>query len=342
MRKLIGLLLILSFMIFVACDNGADIEDPVKEVVVYTAVDQNYAEMVLAKFTADTGIVVRPVFDVEASKTTGLINRLISEKDSPTADVFWNNEISQTLLLEKEGVLASYSSISASDIPDNYKDPDGYWTAFGGRARCFIINTELVKEEDYPTHLSDMFSDKYDPAQIALARPLFGTTLTQASALYAHWGDQAGREFFNDIVDHGISIVEGNSVVKDMVAEGRMHWGLTDTDDAIVAMEAGYPVIVLIPDQEPGDMGTLVIPNSVGMINGAPNEEAAKAFIDWLLLPEQEKYLIDIHWTQVAVRDVGADSLIPIDNLITMPVTFDDIFDGLQKAENDLRELFLN
>ncbi len=341
MRNLLALVLILCLVAILGCENSNNLSE-IGEVVVYTAVDQNYAEIVLAKFTADTGIIVRPVFDVEASKTTGLINRLIAEKDNPTADVFWNNEISQTLLLEKEGILSSYVSPSAEDIPENYKDAEGYWTAFGGRARCFIINTELVAEENYPRKLTDIFSDKYQADKVTMARPLFGTTLTQASALYAYWGEETAKEFFNDIVNHGISIVEGNSVTKDLVAEGRMHWGLTDTDDAIVAIEAGYPVTVVIPDQEAGGMGTLVIPNSVGVIKGAPNEEEAKAFIDWLLLPEQEKFLIEIQWTQVAVRDVGADSLIPIDNLITMPVTFDDIFEGLQRAENDLRDLFLN
>src|SRR6056297_3114529 len=156
-KILLGVLLI-SLIVFFGCeeavvdDNEGGVEET-KEVVVYTAVDQNYAEIVLEKFTEDTGIEVLPVFDVEASKTTGLINRLIAEKDNATADIFWNNEISQTLSLKEQGVLTSYQSPSASDIPDNYKDPEGYWTAFGGRARCIIINTDLVDEENYPSSI---------------------------------------------------------------------------------------------------------------------------------------------------------------------------------------------
>lgn len=348
MKKLLLGILLISLIVFFGCedasveDNGDDDNQGSKEVVVYTAVDQNYAEIVLEKFTEDTGIEVLPVFDVEASKTTGLINRLIAEKDNATADVFWNNEISQTLSLKEKGVLQPYNSPSANDIPDNYKDSEGYWTAFGGRARCIIVNTDLVAEEDYPTSILDLFSDKYPADMVTIARPLFGTTLTQASALFSYWGEEQATEFYQRIVDHGVTIVEGNSIVKDQVAQGNLMWGLTDTDDAIVAIKEGYPVKVLIPDQEEGGLGTLVIPNAVSLIEGAPNEDAGQAFIDWLLQPEQEKYLIEISWTQVAIRNVDAESLIPIDNLVTMPVTFEEIFEGLQKAEETLRELYLN
>lgn len=348
MKKLLLGILLISLIVFFGCEdssveNGEDVDTKESnEVVVYTAVDQNYAEIVLEKFTNDTGIEVLPVFDVEASKTTGLINRLIAEKEDATADVFWNNEISQTLALKEQGVLQTYDSPSASDIPENYKDSEGYWTAFGGRARCIIVNTDLLAEENYPTSILDLFSDKYPAEMVAIARPLFGTTLTQASALFSYWGEDQATEFYQRIVDQGITVVEGNSVVKDQVAQGNLMWGLTDTDDAIVAMKEGYPVKVLIPDQEEDGLGTLVIPNAVSLIKGAPNEEAGQAFIDWLLKPEQEKYLIEISWTQVAIRNVDAESLIPIDNLMTMPVTFEEIFEGLQKAEETLRELFLN
>ncbi len=347
MKKILLGVLLISLIVFFGCeeavvdDNEGGVEET-KEVVVYTAVDQNYAEIVLEKFTEDTGIEVLPVFDVEASKTTGLINRLIAEKDNATADIFWNNEISQTLSLKEQGVLTSYQSPSASDIPDNYKDPEGYWTAFGGRARCIIINTDLVDEENYPSSIMDLFADQYPAESIAIARPLFGTTLTQASALFSYWGSDEATDFYQRILDRGVTVVEGNSVVKDQVAQGNLMWGLTDTDDAIVAIKDGYPVKVIIPDQKEDGLGTLVIPNAVSMIEGAPNEEAAKAFVDWLLLPEQEKFLIEIGWTQVAVRNVDANSLIPIDNLKTMPVTFDEIFEGLQQAEQTLRDLYLN
>ena len=85
-----------------------------KTVVVYTSVDQVYSEPVFRDFEKETGIHVLPVYDVEATKTTGLVNRLIAEKARPQADVFWSGEFSQTIVLKNESVLAPYQSPSAA------------------------------------------------------------------------------------------------------------------------------------------------------------------------------------------------------------------------------------
>ena len=66
-----------------------------EEVVVYTAVEQVYCQELFAQFEEETGIQVRAVYDTEANKTTGLVNRIIAEADQPVCDVFWNNEFIQ-------------------------------------------------------------------------------------------------------------------------------------------------------------------------------------------------------------------------------------------------------
>jgi iron(III) transport system substrate-binding protein len=115
--------------------------DNTKKIVVYTSVDQVFSEPVLKLFEKRTGIRVLPVYDVEAAKTTGLVNRLITEKDHPQADIFWNGEFVQTLLLQADGLLAPYQSPNSADIPAQYVDPQGYWTGFAGRARVLLVNT---------------------------------------------------------------------------------------------------------------------------------------------------------------------------------------------------------
>jgi len=51
-----------------------------KDVVVYTSVDQIFSEPILKTYEKKTGIKVKAVYDVEAAKTTGIVNRLIAEK----------------------------------------------------------------------------------------------------------------------------------------------------------------------------------------------------------------------------------------------------------------------
>ena len=53
-----------------------------KEIIIYTSVDQVFSEPIFNEFEKETGIRVLPVYDVEAAKTTGLVNRLITRKES--------------------------------------------------------------------------------------------------------------------------------------------------------------------------------------------------------------------------------------------------------------------
>ncbi|MBU0616198.1 MAG: iron transporter, partial [Planctomycetes bacterium] len=70
---------------------GQSADTALDEVVVYTALDRQFSEPILADFTAQTGIKVRPVYDTESTKTVGLVNRIRAEKVRPRCDVFWNN-----------------------------------------------------------------------------------------------------------------------------------------------------------------------------------------------------------------------------------------------------------
>ena len=63
-----------------------------KVVVIYCSVDQMHAEPILKEFEKRTRIRVKAVYDSEAVKSVGLVNRLRAEAKNPQADVFWNNE----------------------------------------------------------------------------------------------------------------------------------------------------------------------------------------------------------------------------------------------------------
>jgi iron(III) transport system substrate-binding protein len=312
-----------------------------KTVVVYTSVDQVYSEPVFNDFEKATGIRVMPVYDVEAAKTTGLVNRLIAEKARPQADIFWSGEFSQTIVLKNKSVLAPYQSPSSVDIPARFKDPEGYWTGFGGRARIFIVNTDLLTPSQYPHSAYDMLDDRYPGKTVGIAYPMFGTTATHAAALYSHLGKDRAHEFFTSLNNRNIRVVDGNSVVRDLVADSRIAYGLTDTDDACGAVENKKNVTIIIPDQGEGEMGTLVIPNTVALIAGAPHPAEGKVFMDYLLDRKSESAMVTSGWIQIPVRDIPGSPCINSTGIKTIPVTYQDTYDALGPAQNDLTEIFI-
>lgn len=311
-----------------------------EHVVVYVSVDQIYAEPILNTFSDKTGIRVLPLYDVEANKTVGLANRLRAEKNRPQADVFWNGEFIQTLQLNQEGLLDGYFSPSAQDLPEPLKDPEGRWTAFGGRARVLLVHSGRVPENQSPTSIQDFLDPRWSAQDVGIALPIFGTTATHAAALYAVWGAEAGKAFFQKIRDRKVRIVDGNAVVRDRVASGELLFGLTDTDDALGAVRDGAPVDMVIPDQD--DLGTLVIPQTVAILQKAPHPVQARALVDYLLSDEVEKRMVESGFCQIPARpknaSAGGHSFASIK---VLNVGFEDILQQLPTAQRDLKEIFL-
>lgn len=260
------------------------------EVVVYVSHDQDYSEPVLEAFEKETGIKVKPVYDTDASKTVGLTNRLIAEKNNPQADVFWNNEVVRTIQLKKEGVLDVYRPVNYDKLSPLYKDPEGYWTGFSARARVLVVNTDLVNETRRPKTLEGLTKSEFTD-QITIADPRFGTTGAHVAALYALWGKEKTEEYFITLKNNNVDIVQSNGVTRDKVVEGEKQIGFTDTDDVNDALVRKQPVAMVYPDQEEGQIGTLVIPNSTMLIKGAKNQENAKKLINYLISEKTESRL---------------------------------------------------
>jgi iron(III) transport system substrate-binding protein len=309
-------------------------------VIIYTSVDQVYSEPILQKFEDKTGIKVKAAYDIEATKTTGLVNRLIAEKSNPQADVFWNGEFAQTILLKEENVLQPYLSPNAADIPSQYMDTENYWAGFAGRARVLLVNTDMVAADDYPESIYDLLDEQRPAEKIGIAYPLFGTTATQAAALYAELGPAKAREYYTQLYERGVRVVDGNSVVRDMVVSGQLTMGLTDTDDSCAALEKGAPVAIIFPDQE--GLGTLVIPNTAAMIAGAPHPEEAKALLNFLLSHEVAELLIESGWSHIPLRNIDAQSSCQLDsNVRKMSVDMESIYQQLETTKRELTEIYV-
>lgn len=310
------------------------------EVVVYTSIDQIYSEPIFKAYEKEANVNVKAVYDVEASKTTGLVNRLIAEKKRPKCDVFWNGEIGKTIVLKEKGVLAPYVSPSAVDIPKQFIDKENYWTGFGARARVLVYNTNLVQEKDLPKSIFELTDAKWK-GKVAMAYPLFGTTATHMAAMYCSLGQEKTQGYLKALKANDLVIVDGNSVVRDLVVEGKLPIGFTDTDDVNVALQSGKPVKMIYPDKD--GIGTLLIPNTVALINNAPHNKKGKQFIDYLLSRQVESTLSFCESAQMPLRDgVKTPSHVPAFTSITpMNVDYYQVSEQMNSSARFCQKLFI-
>jgi iron(III) transport system substrate-binding protein len=258
-----------------------------QSVVVYVSEDQVFSEPILRDFERESGIRVKPVFDTEEAKSTGVMNRLLAEQNNPQADVYWANEPIRAEVLKQENVAAAYQSPSAEGIPADFKDPQGYWTGFSARARVIIVNQSVTNKPKSIT----AYGDPAFQGKTVIANPLFGTTTTEIAALFILWGDEKANTFLADMKRNGVKIATSNGESADFVASGDSAFGLVDSDDAANRIKQGKPIEMIYPDQGDNEVGCFIVPNAVVLIKGSPHPEAAKKLIDYLLSAETERKL---------------------------------------------------
>lgn len=228
-------------------------------VVVYAAQDRVFAEPIFREFERVSGVEVRALYDSEATKTVGLANRLIAEAENPRADVWWSNEELHTRQLARLGVLA-----------------DG-WKAFGERRRVLVVRTNSLGTVKGNASLA-MLARTGMSGRAAISYPVFGTTTAHILALRQRWGEPAWRAWCQELAGSRPLIVDGNSVVVRVVAQGHAEVGLTDSDDVAFGIREGLPVAVVeLPDSE-----GLRIPNTVGLVAGSHRPEAGSRLVEYL------------------------------------------------------------
>ena len=261
-----------------------------RQVVVYTALDRSFSEPILTEFERRTGIRTFAVYDTESTKSVGLTNRIRAERNRPRCDVFWNNEILNTLLLKHEGLLRPIQPANAAYYPESMKDADGTWFGFAARARVLIVNTTLVHENDLPRSMYDLVDPKW-AGRIGIAKPVAGTAATHAACLFQRLGNDAAQRYFRDLLANDVQIESGNKSCAERVGSGTLALAWTDTDDAVVEIDSGSPVVIVYPDIGPDKVGTLFIPNTLAAVRNSPHPAEAVSLIDFLLSAEIETRL---------------------------------------------------
>lgn len=321
---------------------------PESDLVIYTALDQVFSEGLVREFEQETGWVVDARYDIEQSKTVGLVQAILEEDraGSTRCDVFWNNEVAHTVRMAEEGLLASYEPALDAPLPEAFRDAQWRWSGFAARARVLIVNTDLADASQI-RGLDDLFDPQWK-GRVGIARPLTGTTMTHAVALFQVLGEERARSFWSRVQAAGeagdIAIVSSNGELMRKVSNGVLAWGWTDTDDFNVARDNGYPVEVVYPDQGPEGMGTLLIPNTVSILEKAPHPEAARRFVDWLLRREVERRLAFSRSAQIPVRS-GVEHpdhvRLPGIDFKVMDVDYVELGRDMETRGEELRELFV-
>jgi iron(III) transport system substrate-binding protein len=271
------------------------------EVNVYTTREPGLFAPLAKAFTAETGIKVNTVFVKD-----GLAERVAAEGSASPADLMMTVDIGNLVDLVDKGVTQPLKSAAVDKaVPANLRAADDSWTALSLRARLVWADKSLgLKSISY----ADLADPKWK-GQVCIRSGQHPYNTALIAAMVAHEGrDKAkawvagvkanlakkpgggDRDVARDILGGACKIGVGNSYYVGLMRSGaggpeQKTWG-----------EA---VDVVLPTFAQG--GTHVNVSGVALAKHAPNAEAARKLIAFLVSPEGQKVLAEQNFEYPAV-----------------------------------------
>lgn len=248
-----------------------------------------------------------PNIDVEILNLGGgeALTRIRAEKDNPRADVFFSTV--EALSTSPE-LLASYKATEYSTYPSWAIGKDNKHYGIEQAMMIFIINTEMMPLADAPKSWKDLTDPKYK-GEIIMANPsLSGSAYSQLAQIIQLYGwDVAGKVIENAV------FVPKSRLAYSQVAKGEYAIGLTEESRVYSQMEKGFQVAPVYPTE-----GTAPRLSSVGIVEGGPNPENAKIFLNWRISKEANEIQVKVRGKRVVRSDVKArGNMPPIEDIKT-------------------------
>lgn len=324
-KKLMAFLMAASML---ACNGGIAVtalaeeekapEDYSGTVVVYSPHDTDPLNAGVAAFEAKYPNVT---VELVADGTGNLLNRIAAESDAPLADVLWGGG-ADSLAAYKE-YFQAYEPSCIDLLDSSLYDPDYYWIGESPLPMVFLVNTDLVAEEDIPTTWADLADPKWE-GQIAIADPASsGSAFTQLCTMLMLYGEEAddyaaGWEFVGSLMDN-LVIQAGSSDAHKNVDAGEYAVGITLEKAAVQydTSDSGHLAIIYPED------GTSAVPDGVAIVKDCPNQELAELFEEFVLSAECQTSQNADYARRPIRSDVEAVGLPSLDSITLSEYNFD-------------------
>lgn len=246
---------------------------------VYSHNDEPELEAFIAGLRAATGLEAE-VLRLSSGEAWA---RIQAESPNFGADVMWGMMHSLALRAVDEGFLYSYQSPNWEAVPDEFKDPNGRWYGWSYWFNAIIVNTDLIEELglDVPSSWADLLDPQYR-GEIVMPDPgTSGTAYLVVSTIMQLFGEEAGWEYLAKLHQNVAQYTKSGTAPAQLVAQGEYAIGITWDQAVFQRMEAGYPVIAVLPEEGVGyDLDVIWI------FDGARNLDAAKRVVDFVGSPE--------------------------------------------------------
>ena len=285
------------------------------KVVWYTSVPIETAQKLANLFQEKSGIAV----ELFRSGGSNILRRFQQEAQGGKAfaDVLTHSEPAAARVMARKGMFVAFKPADFDRVPNEAKDPDGYYVAQRLNVMAFYLRDDKVAATDRPKAWTELTGAKYT-GKMVMADPSFSSLLVAVVGMLAK---DYGWDYFEKLRKNDILLVQGNQQVSDMVKRGER--AVAVGADAAYAAEAGKGGVA-ISTLYPQD-GAFLIPSPSAVVKGSPHPNAAKAFEEFLLGRDVQELLPREHIYSARTDVAGPEGNPPLDAIKLRPVDYDYI-----------------
>ncbi|MEZ4633260.1 MAG: Fe(3+) ABC transporter substrate-binding protein [Deinococcales bacterium] len=297
----------LALVFLIGLSNLALAQD--KVVNVYSSRHYDIDNELYQQFSEITGIKVNLI---EANDNE-LIERVLAEGSRSEGDMLLTSDAGRLWQAQDKGLLQSVSSEILEGIPDNLRDPEGYWFALTQRARVIIYNSEKVSADELSSY-EDLTDAKWK-GRICVRSSTNIYNQSLLASLIVHHGEEAAEAWAQGIVDNFARKPQGGDTDQilavasgecDIALANSYYFGRLLSDPS--QQEATKHLAIFFPNQE--DRGTHVNISGAGILANAPHPEAALALLEYLLSPEVQGLFAEANNEFPVIADVPANAIL--------------------------------
>ena len=295
MKKFLACILAVAMLLGVTCAFAEE------TLVIYSARNERLNNIVIPAFEAKTGIKVEMI----TGSSGEVLQRVKSEVETGnvTVDIHWAAD--ETMLSANRDLFEVYvSTENDAMMPQFQNDGTNCFNSAYAEPNVMIVNTDMLKElgievNGYAALLQPELVGKIASADPASSSSAF-CQLTNMLLAMGGYEDDAAWQYVQDLfVGQQVAITSGSSAVYKGVYNGEYAVGLTYEDPCVTLIKDGATNIKVVYPVE----GTVFLPAQIGIVKNAKNVENAKAFVDFMLSEEAQRFLAE-NTTSRNVREV--------------------------------------
>lgn len=213
----------------------------------------------------------------------------------PDADIFLGAGAPAHEIAKKEGLIVPYRPKDWDMVPAKWggmkvKDEDDYWTCFAPWIVTNLYNEKVLKKLRLPPPKTwqDLLNPIYRGNIVHTLPYASGTMHETVEILIQAFGEKEAWKYLRLLAAQLARFSTGSTDTTQLTSRGEAPIGIAQPQmNAMAARKDGYPVRDLLPEK------TILVPEAVALLKGAPNEANGKIFLDWLFSMDGQKYVLE-------------------------------------------------